>query len=64
MIIILSPSKTLDYTSKLQTKSYTTPEFLGESAQLIKYLRDKTPAKLMKLMDIKLVSALIMEATQ
>ncbi len=52
MIIILSPSKTMDYTSKLLTKKHTIPEFLDGSVQLIKYLRDKTPAELMKLMDI------------
>lgn len=52
MIIILSPSKTLDYASPLPTHKHTIPEFLDESVRLIKYLRAKTPEELSELMAI------------
>lgn len=52
MIIVLSPSKTLDYTSNPPITSHTIPKFLNESKQLIKCLREKTPDELAILMAI------------
>ena len=52
MIIILSPSKTLDYLSQPPIKDYTIPEFLNESEKLIKLLKKETPSGLSKLMEI------------
>lgn len=50
MIITISPSKTLDYTSPLPTKTHTIPTFLTESAQLIDCLRKKTQENIAQLM--------------
>lgn len=52
MLLLLSPSKTLDFESEVSTSTYTLPEFLPESVKLIKILRDYSPAKLSRLMDI------------
>lgn len=52
MIIVLSPSKTLDYTSKTSTQSHSTPDFIKESKELIKVLRKKKPTELSQLMGI------------
>lgn len=52
MIIVLSPSKTLDYTTKIRVDNSTIPEFLKESAQLIKCLKQKKPSEISELMGI------------
>lgn len=52
MIIVLSPSKTLDYSSPIATDKYSIPEFIKESSELIKILRKKTPSEIMRLMSI------------
>ncbi len=52
MIIVLSPSKTLDYTTKKATESYTIPEFLKESSILIKNLKQKPHSEIAELMGI------------
>src|SRR5690554_5889049 len=54
MLMVISPAKTLDYTSPLTTKEYSQPRFLEQSAQLIEILRQYSPnqlAELMKLSD-------------
>ena len=54
MLMVISPAKTLDYTSTLATKEYSQPRFLEQSAQLIEILRKLSPnelAELMKLSD-------------
>ena len=52
MLMVLSPAKTLDYTTPPHTKRYTEPDFLADSQQLIQVLREKGPADIAKLMDI------------
>lgn len=52
MIIVLSPSKTLDYKTKIKAEHYTIPEFLKESGQLIKCLRKKKASEISELMGI------------
>ncbi len=52
MIVVISPSKTLDYESQIHKTNHTIPEFLAESNRLIDILRKKTPAKISELMDI------------
>ncbi|QIQ21907.1 peroxide stress protein YaaA [Zophobihabitans entericus] len=52
MLILVSPSKTLDYQSPLSTKEYTQPELLSESKQLIKVCQKLTASDLMELMSI------------
>ncbi|MEM9622192.1 MAG: peroxide stress protein YaaA [Pseudomonadota bacterium] len=52
MLAIVSPAKTLDFESPLQTRKYTTPEFVTESTQLIKTLKTYAPADIASLMGI------------
>lgn len=52
MLVLLSPSKTLDYTSKLPTQSHSQPEFLPETKKLIGLMREKTIAEIKDLMGI------------
>ena len=54
MLMVISPAKTLDYTSPLATEDFTQPRFLDQSSQLIEILRQLSPnelADLMKLSD-------------
>ncbi len=51
MIIIISPSKTLDFPEEISGK-YFKPELLEYSLKLIHGLRKLSPAKICKLMDI------------
>lgn len=52
MLMVLSPAKTLDYTTPPHTTRHTQPDFLADSQQLIQVLREKSPADIAKLMDI------------
>ncbi len=52
MIILLSPSKTLDFKHPSPVQAHTLPEMLDESQALVTILHKYTPAKLAKLMDI------------
>jgi cytoplasmic iron level regulating protein YaaA (DUF328/UPF0246 family) len=53
MLLVLSPSKTLDYESPLPLRpAPAEPACLSESEILVKHLRKLTPARLQKLMDI------------
>lgn len=52
MIIILSPSKTLDFETPYKGIAHTQPEFIKESENLISSLRTYSKAKLAGLMDI------------
>ena len=52
MILVLSPSKTLDFDSKPRIATHTIPQFLDDSSLLIKELKTYSPAKLSKLMGI------------
>ena len=54
MLMVISPAKTLDYTSPLATQEYSLPRYLEQSSQLIEVLRKLSPnelAELMKLSD-------------
>lgn len=52
MLTLLSPSKTLNFTTPPAVKAHTLPQFIDEAAELIDRLRTLTPKKLAKLMDI------------
>lgn len=52
MIILLSPSKTLDFVSSTHIKSGDDPFFIKDTAKLVQILKKKRITDLMKLMDI------------
>src|SRR6476646_9304077 len=52
MLIVLSPAKTLDYTSEQTTPELTKPVFMRRSAELIARLRTLSPAEIGSLMKI------------
>ncbi|MBC5781938.1 peroxide stress protein YaaA [Ramlibacter sp. USB13] len=52
MLFLLSPAKTLDYTSPLPEVAHTLPDFAGDAARLIEVLRRKSPAEVASLMSI------------
>lgn len=52
MLIVLSPAKTLDFTTPPNTDKHSLPQFLGRSAELIKILRRYAPAQIASLMRI------------
>lgn len=52
MLMVLSPAKTLDYTTPPHTPRHSQPDFLDDSQQLINVLREKSPADIARLMSI------------
>ncbi len=52
MKIVISPAKTLDYTSPLPTSEFTKPAFSTQARKISKELKLKTPSDLAELMDI------------
>ncbi|MDX9707032.1 MAG: peroxide stress protein YaaA, partial [Azospira sp.] len=52
MLILLSPAKSLDYTTPPQVAEFTLPAFLKQSETLIKQLRKLSPADIAGLMDL------------
>lgn len=52
MILVLSPAKRLDYDTPPATGRHTEPRLLGESAFLIKRLRELSPAQIASLMSL------------
>jgi len=52
MLTILSPAKSLDMETKLETKNFSTTEFLSDSWELIQELRQKSPNEISALMGI------------
>jgi len=52
MLIVISPSKTLDFEKPITNQSYTQPEFVSEASVLIKPLRKLSVDQLMDLMGI------------
>ena len=52
MIVLLSPSKTLDYNTPAATALYSQPDMLNDSLLLIKALKKYSPAKSATLMDL------------
>lgn len=52
MKIVISPAKSLDYTTVLPTQRFTEPQFLDKANTIQKTLKKKKPKQLMELMDI------------
>lgn len=52
MLMVVSPAKSLDFTSLHQQKSLTTPQFIGQAAQLVELMRQKEVAQISKLMSV------------
>ena len=52
MKIVISPAKSLDYTTALPTQRFTEPQFLDKANTIQKTLKKKKPKQLMELMDI------------
>ncbi|MGB0361249.1 MAG: peroxide stress protein YaaA [Endozoicomonas sp.] len=52
MLLVISPAKTLDYETPATTQTFTQPDFLEYSAQLIDELRELSPASIGSLMGI------------
>lgn len=52
MKLVISPAKSLDFETKLPTSQYTEPQFLEQSQQLNKLLKEKSAKNLSKLMSI------------
>ncbi|MDH5395882.1 MAG: peroxide stress protein YaaA [Gammaproteobacteria bacterium] len=54
MLIVISPAKTLDYDTAPKTKTFTIPDYLEQSEQLIKHLRKFCSLDIMELMNVSL----------
>ncbi|MEM4985937.1 peroxide stress protein YaaA [Collimonas sp. H4R21] len=52
MLIVLSPAKSLDYSTPSKTEVHTTPDFIDHSAELIGVLRQLSPAQIGSMMKI------------
>lgn len=52
MLILVSPAKTLDFESPLATERYTQPDFIADSAELVKVCKKLTPADISGLMKV------------
>ncbi len=52
MLFLLSPAKSLDYDTPLQTTTHTRPLFTAQSAELIEVLKTKTPQQISTLMKL------------
>jgi len=54
MLIVISPAKKLDYETPAITSEFSTPDFMGDSKQLIKRLRDFSALDLAELMKLSM----------
>ena len=52
MKIIISPAKSLDFDSELNTKNFSNPKFLEKTLAINSILKKKSPSELMKLQSI------------
>ena len=52
MLMLISPSKTLDFETTPTTVNYSIPEYLGQSSTLIDVVKKKSNRELMKLMQV------------
>ena len=48
--MVISPAKTLDYESPLTTNSYSIPDYLGNSAELVEIMKKKSLQDLVNMM--------------
>ena len=54
MLIVISPAKKLDYETPSKTSVFTTPDYMGDSKQLIQRLRDFSALDLAELMKLSM----------
>ena len=52
MLMLLSPAKTLDYETPATTNSFSIPDYLEKSSELVKVLKQKSFLDLMELMQV------------
>ena len=52
MLMLLSPAKTLDYETPATTDSFSIPDYLGKSSELVEVLKQKSFLDLMELMQV------------
>jgi len=52
MLIVVSPAKTLDYETPAQTKKFTLPDYLDDSAELIHRMREFSSLDISELMNV------------
>ena len=52
MLMIISPAKTLDYESPLRTESYSIPDYLENSAELVDFMKKKSFRDLVNMMQV------------
>ena len=52
MLMLLSPAKTLDYETPATTNSFSIPDYLGKSSELVEVLKQKSFLDLMELMQV------------
>ena len=52
MLMLLSPAKTLDYETPANTDSFSIPDYLEKSSELVKVLKQKSFLDLMELMQV------------
>ena len=52
MLIVISPAKTLDYDTPLKTKTFTQPDYLDRSQQLITRMREFSSRDISELMNV------------
>lgn len=52
MLIVISPAKALDYSSRLPTRKHSQPRMLEQSAPLVETMRQRSPAELAELMGV------------
>jgi len=52
MLMVISPAKTLDYTTAPVTQTFSQPEHLAQSTELIALLREMSPAQISELMQL------------
>lgn len=52
MLIVISPAKTLDYETPVKTKTFTLPDYLDDSAELIHRMREFSALDIAELMHV------------
>jgi len=52
MILLISPSKTLDYETPATKTNFSVPDYLGKSAELVGVVKKKSSLDLMELMNV------------